>query len=91
MSGTQIGGIKASKTMKAKYGDTWYAEIGAIGGKTPTDKLKGFACNKDRAREAGRIGGLKSRKGAKHAMSYEVEHHQDSSRNFLDKLLGRQA
>ena len=33
MSGNKIGGIRAAKTNKAKYGDNFYKEIGAKGGR----------------------------------------------------------
>lgn len=33
MAGTKTGGINAAKTIKQKYGDTFYAEIGRKGGK----------------------------------------------------------
>lgn len=61
MAGTKAGGLKAAKTNKDLYGEDWYKRIGAIGGRI-TGK-KGFALNRDLAREAGRKGGLISRKG----------------------------
>ena len=41
MSGTKIGGKQAAKTNKAKYGDNFYREIGAKGGRNSTSG--GFA------------------------------------------------
>ncbi len=41
---TAVGGAKASKTMKEKYGDNYYAVIGAKGGKLSRDG--GFAATK---------------------------------------------
>jgi len=57
----------AAKTNKRKYGDDFYSKIGSIGGKIGT--TGGFAANRELAREAGRRGGLKSRRGK--AQSHE--------------------
>lgn len=63
MSGTKAGGQAAAATNKARYGEGFYARIGAEGGKKGT--TGGFWANRELAREAGRIGGLKSRRGPK--------------------------
>ncbi len=60
MPGTKNGGIKAAETNKKRYGKSFYVRIGAMGGKKSTGG--GFAANPELAREAGRKGGLKSRK-----------------------------
>lgn len=60
MAGTIDGGKAAAATNKRKYGDNFYATIGAIGGKKGT--TGGFYANRELAREAGRKGGLKSRR-----------------------------
>jgi hypothetical protein len=65
MAGTKEGGQLAAATNKAKYGDDFYAKIGAKGGKL--GKTGGFFANRDLAREAGRKGGLISRRGKKGA------------------------
>lgn len=62
MAGNKTGGQKAAKTNKEKYGDNFYAMIGSRGGQVVTIKPKGFAANPKLAREAGRKGGLKSRR-----------------------------
>jgi general stress protein YciG len=62
MSGTKTGGQKAAATNKAKYGKDFYARIGQMGGKL--GHTGGFAANRELAREAGRIGGRISRRGA---------------------------
>ncbi|MEI7819156.1 MAG: KGG domain-containing protein [bacterium] len=60
MPGTVKGGVKAAETNKKRYGKSFYVRIGALGGKKSTGG--GFAANPELAREAGRKGGLKSRK-----------------------------
>lgn len=70
MSGTIEGGKKASATNKKIHGSDFYARIGRMGGKASCNG--GFASTKigldglsglDRAKIAGRKGGLKSRRG----------------------------
>lgn len=62
MPGTKIGGIKTAKTIKKLYGKDYYIKMGKLGGQESTKG--GFAANRELARIAGRIGGLKSRKGS---------------------------
>lgn len=64
MSGTIQGGIKARDTNIERHGPDFYKKIGTKGGSvsTPTG---GFAADRKRASEAGRKGGLKSRRGKK--------------------------
>ena len=61
MAGTKLGGAKAATTNKNKYGKDFYARIGAMGGKI--GRTGGFYANRELAREAGRKGGMKSRRG----------------------------
>ena len=61
MSGTKFGGLKAAKTNKEKYGENFYAEIGAKGGRN--GHTGGFAANRELARLAGAKGGAISRRG----------------------------
>lgn len=63
MAGTRDGGKKARDKNIEKYGPNFYAEIGARGGKN--GHTGGFYANRELARKAGRIGGLKSRRGKK--------------------------
>ncbi len=63
MGGTIEGGKQAAKTNKERYGADWYAKIGAKGGKKGT--TGGFYANRELAREAGRLGGLISKRGKK--------------------------
>lgn len=60
MAGTLTGGKKAAKTNKSVYGENFYKLIGQKGGKRKVPK--GFALNRELAQEAGRLGGLVSRK-----------------------------
>ena len=70
--GTSIGGKKASITTRKRNGDDFYSLIGRKGGRN--GHTGGFACEKkgsdgltgsERARIAGRKGGLVSRKTRK--------------------------
>lgn len=61
MAGTRAGGLKAAETNKKKYGDNWFATIGAKGGKN--GHTGGFAANPELARIAGSKGGKISRRG----------------------------
>lgn len=60
MADTINGGIKATKTIKDKFGPDWYRVIGTLGGKM--GHTGGFYANRQLAREVGRIGGKKSRR-----------------------------
>lgn len=72
MAGTKAGGAKAAATNKRKYGDDFYGRIGAIGGKS--GRTGGFYANRELAREAGRKGGLKSRRGPSKRSEYTQAH-----------------
>lgn len=61
MGGTKLGGKRAAATNKAKYGNDFYARIGAEGGKK--GRTGGFFANRELARTAGAIGGRKSKRG----------------------------
>ena len=65
MAGTVKGGKAAAKTNKTKYGKDFYAKIGAKGGKN--GHTGGFWANRDLARSAGHIGGIKSRRVSRRA------------------------
>ena len=64
MSGTKAGAAKAKKTNIERNGPNFFARIGAEGGKVKGVK-KGFAANPERARQAGKVGGARSRRGKK--------------------------
>lgn len=70
MTGTKAGGLKAAKTNYERHGEDFYARIGKKGGMN--GRTGGFFSNKigkdgltgrERARVAGREGGLISRRG----------------------------
>ena len=61
MSGNTKSAHKTAITLKKKYGEDYYVKIGAIGGKRGT--TGGFFANRELAREAGRIGVLRSKRG----------------------------
>jgi len=61
MAGTVSGGKLATITTKERHGEDFYSKIGAVGGLKKG--AKGFAVDRELAREAGRKGGLKSKRG----------------------------
>ena len=70
MAGNKEGGLKAKKTNIERHGKDFYRRIGAKGGRN--GHTGGFAADPERAREAGRKGGLKSsRKGIKNGQRKE--------------------
>lgn len=58
--GTVEGGKKAAATNKMRYGVEFYRTIGKMGG--VKSRGGGFAYDRDIAREAGRLGGLTSKR-----------------------------
>lgn len=81
MPGTIAGGKAAAATNKKRHGDDFYRKIGAKGGLL--GKTGGFYANRQLASEAGRKGGLISRRGSSKStngvhtinpMSYGVSH-----------------
>lgn len=70
MAGTKEGGRKAAMTNKLRHGEGFYAKIGQIGGHNGTTGgfnsdivSKDGLTGRERARIAGRKGGLISRRG----------------------------
>lgn len=61
MAGTKVGGQKAARTNKIKYGPEFYANIGRKGGQN--GHTGGFAANPELAKIAGAKGGRKSKRG----------------------------
>lgn len=60
MAGTREGGLKAAATNKARYGSTFYKDIGKPGGQK--SRGGGFEKDHELAREAGRKGGQNSKR-----------------------------
>ena len=60
MAGTKAGGAKCRDTNLRKYGADYYKHIGSMGGKWCGPK--GFALDPERAKTAGRKGGLISKR-----------------------------
>lgn len=63
MAGTKQGGLAAAATNKKKYGEGFYAEIGAKGGKN--GNTGGFFANRELAKIAGAKGGKISKRTKK--------------------------
>ena len=63
MSGTKSGAIKAAATNKAKYGEDYYAKMGAKGGSGHRPEKRYFHTHPDVARMVGAKGGRISRRG----------------------------
>lgn len=78
MSGNKIGGRKAAKTNKERYGDDWYAKIGKKGGENSDG---GSFKDKELARKWGAVGGRKSRRGK--AVKKDAEN-RDMESEILD-------
>lgn len=64
MPGNQEGGRKAADRNRQLYGEDYYRTLGKLGGKAPKSAPVGFAADRERAKRAGRIGGLKSRRSS---------------------------
>jgi general stress protein YciG len=63
MAGTKAGGKLAAQRNKEKYGEYYYQDIGAEGGKASNKTLGnqgGFFGNPELARRAGQLGGKAS-------------------------------
>ena len=67
MSGNAEDGKKAAETNRKRYGENWYKEIGAKGGRN--GHTGGFYANRELARVAGAKGGRISKRGKKHVES----------------------
>jgi len=61
MAQTKEGIKKAVATIKAKYGEDFYKNVGRSGG-IKKNPMKGFGGNRELARKAGRIGGRISKR-----------------------------
>lgn len=63
MTATRLGGLKAAKSNKEKFGEDFYKNIGAKGGRN--GHTGGFAANPELARVAGAKGGRISKRRKK--------------------------
>lgn len=63
MAGTREGGLKAAEKIKKRFGKDFYKNAGRKGGTAAHPNGRGFAIN-GKASEAGRKGGLISRRGS---------------------------
>ena len=70
MSGNVTGGKLAAQTNKERHGADFYSRIGAKGG--ANGRTGGFYANRELAVRAGRIGGAKSKRGAKNAVEATI-------------------
>lgn len=61
MAGTKLGAQKARATIISRHGADFYKRIGAIGGQN--GHTGGFFADRELARRAGRIGGMRSKRG----------------------------
>lgn len=76
MAGTRAGAAKAKLKIKEKYGEDFYKEIGAMGGKK--SRTGGFYANRELAKTAGAKGGRKSRRtGTKNSTDKRLEAHNE--------------
>lgn len=64
MAGTKEGGRKAAKTVKEKYGERFYADIGFKGGSQNRPETRWFHLHPEMARKYGSKGGKISKRGA---------------------------
>lgn len=62
MAGTKLGGARAAKTNKEKYGEDFYIKLGSKGGKGTHPSRRPFAQNRELARMAGARGGRVSKR-----------------------------
>lgn len=72
MSGTKAGGAKCRETNLRIHGEDFYKRIGSKGGKWCGPK--GFALDPERAKNAGRKGGLISKRGPAKPKEYNITH-----------------
>lgn len=92
MAGTTAGGEAARETNYKKYGQTFYKDIGALGGRVKVKK--GWGSNPELAKRAGAIGGSKSRRGLPLAKQAELQkaaeavkrEQDDDNRSMLSRL-----
>ena len=83
MPGNRVGGKRAAATNKKRYGDSFYASIGRIGGSR--GHSGGFASNPELARKAGQKGGRTSKRGEGSTRVSKIEPNREEILSlFLD-------
>lgn len=82
MSGTRIGGIKASETNRLRHGEDFYARIGRKGGSN--GHTGGFAANPELARRAGAKGGKMSHRGPSKDVSDKIKQAKEMYENGFE-------
>lgn len=99
MAGNREGGQKAAATVKAKYGEGFYARIGQKGGRN--GKTGGFASNvvgedgltgRERAKIAGSKGGKISKRGkgkVKQELEVLAEEIKEEKKGFIKWFSGK--
>lgn len=94
MAGNKIGGLKASKTNRERYGEDYYKEMGRKGGMN--GHKGGFASNHELARMAGAKGGRNSHRSSGlqkklddvFKIYIELEFEKGSSIHYIAKRIG---
>lgn len=81
MAGTRAGGLKAAATVRTKFGDNYYAEIGRKGGQN--GHTGGFYADRALARAAGAKGGRISRRGPARNTKKIVRDGEEITRIFV--------
>jgi len=84
MAGTRQGGVKAAETNKKIHGEDFYHKIGTLGGLK--SRGGGFAADRNRAREAGRKGGLASRRTAVKQVEAETKHQDKLKESWRERV-----
>lgn len=83
MAGTKEGSLKSKKKIIELYGEDFYKKIGQKGGSN--GKTGGFSKDRELARRAGRIGGLKSKR-SEVANKYEMNGEILTAKEWAKKL-----
>lgn len=83
MAGNKADAIKTKQRIIELYGEDFYKKIGQKGG--TNGKTGGFAHNRELARRAGRIGGLKSKR-SEVANKYEMNGEILTAKEWAKKL-----
>jgi general stress protein YciG len=91
MPQTKTGAQKAMQTLRSKFATEqeyheWRRSIGAKGGSMGDPTNKGFASNRELAREAGRKGGKASRRTAIKQVEAETKHQDKLKESWRERV-----